>query len=57
LNNPFPKNDPPQFHKSLWLVVIRNGMNGCIFHFQTIQKVKCAVGVKLARCIVNGLEH
>jgi len=31
--------------------------SGYIFTLQTIEKTKCAVGVQLARSIVNGLIH
>jgi len=65
--NPFQTiiSQSPQFHKSLRLAV-RDDNSGCIFHFtnnftlQTLykqEKAKCAVGVQLARSIVNGLVH
>jgi len=39
----------------LWLAV-RDTIDGYI-HLQTIQKAKCAVGVQLAKSIINGLVH
>jgi len=46
----------PQFHKSLRLAE-RDDTVVVFFTLQTIKKAKCAVGVQLARNIVNGLVH
>jgi len=44
----------PQFHKSLRSAV-RDDTVVVFFNLQTIEKANCAVGVQLARSIVNGL--
>jgi len=46
----------PQFHKSLRLAV-RDDKVVVFFTLQTIEKAKCAVGVQLARSIINELVH
>jgi len=46
----------PQFHKSLRLAV-RDDTKVVFFTLQTIEKAKCAVGVQLARSVVNGVVH
>jgi len=46
----------PQFHKSLRLAV-RDDTVVAFFTLKTIEKAKCAIGVQLARSIVNGLVH
>jgi len=56
--NPFETMIPqsPQFHKSL-LLAVRDDTVVVFFTLQTIEKVKCIVGVQLARSIINGLVH
>jgi len=46
----------PQFYKSLRLDVCDDTVV-VFFTSQTIEKAKCAVGVQLARSIVNGFEE
>jgi len=54
--NPFQRMIPqsPQFHKFLRLAV-RDDTVVLFLTLQTIEKAKCAVGVQLARSIVNEL--
>jgi len=47
----------PQFHKSLRLAVRDDDTVVVFFALQTIEKAKCAVGVQLARSIINALVH
>jgi len=56
--NPFQTMIPQflQFHKSLRLAV-RDDRVVVFFTLQTIEKVKCAVGVQLAGSNVNELVH
>jgi len=56
--NPFQRmiSQSPLFHKSLRLAV-HDDTVVVFFTLQTIETVKCAVGMQLARSIVNGLIH
>jgi len=46
----------PYNSTSLWLAV-HDDTVFVFFTLQTIEKAKCAVGVQLAKSIVNGLVH